>query len=232
MINGLKEKIIWVFWTGENEMSPVRKRCLSTLEERSGCKVIVIGPGNLEEYEVEDDPFHEGFSKLSLTHKSDYLRSYFMYYYGGAYSDIKPYSFDWKPLFSQLENSAKDFIGAHEKHEDHIASEDPVIRQAYNELASVRLFIFKPKSPFGKLWKEATKVKMDAILEELRLHDGSYHPRATSAGAHGDSSVEGRGYPLTWNGLLGSLLHPLQYHNPGGWLWGIPNPDIPESMYR
>ena len=231
-INAFKEKIIWSFWTGDNEMSAVRRHALFVLRETCGCNNLLITPDFLKEFEVEDDPFHEGYPFLSFTHRSDYLRSYFMYHYGGAYSDIKPYSFDWNPYFAQLEESDKDFIGAQEACEEHVASDDPLIRQAYNKLASVTVFIYKPKSPFAKLWKDATKVKMDSILEELRLHDGSYHPRAVSSGAMCDPSVEGRGYPLEWSELLGSLLHPLQYHNQEKYLTGIPQQGGSEELYR
>lgn len=227
MIDAFKEKTIWCFWTGNNPMSKERAGCLHVLSENSGAEVQLVNPKNLKDYEVEGDPFHEGYEYLSLTHKSDYLRSYFMYHYGGGYSDIKDYEFDWMPYWGLLEESDKDFIGAPELHRDHIASSDPFVVREFENLATVRYFIFKRKTEFAKLWKEATEKKMDEILYQLKIQDGSYHPRAVSGGnifdPQGDERSWPDGYPLAWNDLLGQIVHQLQYENLDRFLVEIPN---------
>ena len=163
-MNAFKDRIIWTFWTGDNEMSPNRAKSLEILTRDSGCKVITITPDNLSDYLVEGDSLHEGYDLLSLTHKSDYLRSYFIYHYGGGYSDIKAYTYSWLPYFDQLEESDKEFIGAQEQSPHHIASDNFMIKNYFRNLASVRCFIFKPKTSFAKEWKDLTNEKMDAVL--------------------------------------------------------------------
>ena len=59
-------------------------------------KVLLITPNNLNDYIVKDDPLPEAYNYLSLVHKADYLRTYFMYHYGGGYADIKRYQHSWK----------------------------------------------------------------------------------------------------------------------------------------
>ena len=223
MINAFKDRIIWTFWTGHNPMSEDRQHSLDILERDSVCKVIVITPDNIDEYLLEEDPLHEGFDLLSLTHKSDYLRSYFIYHYGGGYSDIKGYNYSWLPFFQQLDESDKQFIGAQEQSPDHIASENFLVRNYYENLASVRCFIFKPKTEFAKEWKKLTNEKMDEVLLGLQAQDGSYHPRAVTGGAFQDEGDFPTLYPLWWNELLGQILHQLQYENLDSFMLGMPN---------
>ena len=211
-------------------MSEDRKQSLDILQRDSGCKVIVVTPDNIDEYLLEEDPLHEGFDLLSLTHKSDYLRSYFIYYYGGGYSDIKGYTYSWLPFYEQLEESDKQFIGSQEQAPDHIASDNFLIRNYFQNLASVRCFIFKPKTEFAKEWKKLTNDKMDEVLLGLQVQDGSYHPRAVDA-SHPDAeggAFQAEGdfptlYPLWWNELLGQILHQLQYENLDSFMLGMPN---------
>jgi hypothetical protein len=65
-------------------------------------EVKVITPVLLPFFILPDHPLHEGFEYLSGVHKSDYLRSYLMNFYGGGYSDIKHIQYDYLPYFKQL----------------------------------------------------------------------------------------------------------------------------------
>jgi hypothetical protein len=80
---------IYCFWTGDNEMSQNRLDGLHNLQTVSECEVILVTPQNLNQYILPDAPLHPGYKYLSETHKADYLRTYFMHFYGGGYSDIK-----------------------------------------------------------------------------------------------------------------------------------------------
>ena len=79
---------IYCFWTGTNEMNETRLNGLNKLRSVSGCNVVLITPDNLNDFLIE--PLHPAYKYLSLVHRSDYLRAYFMHYHGGGYSDIKP----------------------------------------------------------------------------------------------------------------------------------------------
>jgi hypothetical protein len=80
---------IYVFWTGDNDMSSNRIKCLEDLKKRSEANVILVNNKNLHEYILKSNPLHPSYGYLSETHKSDYLRTYFMHFHGGGYSDVK-----------------------------------------------------------------------------------------------------------------------------------------------
>jgi len=90
---------IYCFWTGSNEMSDARKQSLEQLKQVSDMNVILVTKDNLHTYILPDHPLHEAYKYLSETHKSDFLRIYFMNFYGGGYSDIKRATGSWKPAY-------------------------------------------------------------------------------------------------------------------------------------
>lgn len=65
---------------------------------------------------MPEAPLHKAFQYLSPVHKSDYLRAYFMHFYGGGYADIKHIHFNWFAYFEKLYNGPQDkyAIGYHE----------------------------------------------------------------------------------------------------------------------
>jgi hypothetical protein len=161
---------IFCFWFGP-EMSQSRIGCLNTITENSGCNVILVNELNLREYENIDYPIHKGFQFLSATHKCDYLRSYFMYHYGGGYTDIKKCNYSWQPYFEELYISYKEFIGYKEMNGGVATRHDNThIQNHYDELAGVCHFIFKPKTDFAKLWMEQTNDKMNQVFDKLNKY--------------------------------------------------------------
>jgi hypothetical protein len=221
-------RIIYCFWFGP-EMSADRKQCFETIKINSKVSVSLITNDNLKEYELKEYPFHPGFELLSATHKSDYLRSYFMYFYGGGYTDIKRCHYDWNPYFDLLEQSDKTFIGCKQYKPNHIAYKP--YKDFYDQLVGVNCFIFKPKSIVGKLWHIETNSLLDEKLPYLKQHPGTYHHRAIYGGVQGEPSafLESK-YPIEWNELLGRIFHKLQYENLGSFLYDLPFPDI--NNYR
>ena len=85
----MNNRNIYVFWTGNNQMSENRNECLKELIKVSKCNVILVKPEMLNKYILDEHPLHPSFNYLSETHKADYLRTYFMRFHGGGYSDIK-----------------------------------------------------------------------------------------------------------------------------------------------
>ena len=72
------DRVIYVFWTGDNEITPNRMAGIRSLEKISGVPVKLITPENLQSYIVDGDPLPEAYQYLSLNHRSDFLRGYFM----------------------------------------------------------------------------------------------------------------------------------------------------------
>lgn len=214
-------------------MSITRKKNLQSIIDNSGCAVTVITPENISTIEQKDNPIHKAYQYLSLTHKSDYLRAYLMYYYGGGYSDIKYVNFNWKPYFDLLENSLFDFIGYSERLPEHIASNKKEIKNFYNNLCGCGHFIFKPKSQFALKWLNRVNFILSEKFDQLKQYPGTYHPRAVFGGVHDPDSTDiysESKYPLVWNEILGGIIHELMYQNFGSYTTGMPFPNL--NYYR
>lgn len=227
---------IFCIWSGNNEMSPSRKNSIEALKRESGCRIELITPENIQDFNQSDFPIHENYEKLSLTHRSDYLRAYLAYHYGGGYSDIKPFSFNWVPIFDSLYQSEYQFTGSRESCVAHIASNDDTIRNSYNSLVTMQRFIFKPKTEFALEWLSKVNAKLSDKSDELKKRDGSYHPKAVKGGVHGivnfDCSQHNSAYPFGWNEILGMIFHDLCFKNIGKFSYEIPQQYFSEGSYR
>ena len=73
-------------------------------------EVVLVSPDNLVEWLIPDSPIHPAYERLSLVHRSDYLRSYLMHHHGGGYADIKRDYGDLTPCFDRLENSNRQWL--------------------------------------------------------------------------------------------------------------------------
>lgn len=215
-------RVIYCFWFGP-EMSNNRQDCLNSIKDLSGVDVNLITEKNLDDHIIEKNKIHPGFDYLSDTHKSDYLRSYFMYHYGGGYTDIKKCMYSWSTYFNLLENSDKSFTSCIQYLKD--VAYKPA-EQFYNKLPGVNTFIFKPKTKFAENWVNETNNKMDLIFNDLKLNPGTYHPRAITGGIQGEKYLfSNSAYPLGWNDLLGQIFHKLAFENPSDFSLDMPYPD-------
>lgn len=195
------EKKIYCFWTGDNPLTPNRKRCLQSLIDNSGVEVRLITPENLNNYILKEYPLHKSYKYLSLVHRADYLRCYFMHHYGGGYSDIKVIENNIADLFDLLSSkSNKWMLGYHEVGRDGVAILDGKlgrdVRINYRYLIGNGAFICKPNSPLTKDWYLEVERRLDFYYEQLKENPG---------GIWGDNL----GYPIPWTNILGSILHPL-----------------------
>ncbi len=223
---------IFCIWSGDNEMSDNRKKCLELIRQNSQTVVDLVTPANLSDW--IKDPLHDSYDYLSLTHKADYLRCYLMYHYGSGYCDIKPIFFSWQPYFDILENSFFDFIGYSELSPLHIASDIKEIQSSYSRLCGCCHFIFKPKSSFAAQWLSSVNTILDKKIHLLKKFPGTYHPRAIFGGVHHpeiDNLYKDSQYPLCWNEILGQVIHKLMYNNFGDYTSGMPYVNL-TSQYR
>ena len=218
---------IFLFWTGDNKMSSNRRKCLESFYSNSFCDVELVDSLNLSSWLVSD--LHPAFPYLSFTHRSDYLRCYFMHHHGGGYSDIKFCSFDWRPYFKQLLNSDLDayMCGYREKSPSAVATSLKTVRSAYRSLPGMGHFIFKSYTPLTSKWITRVHSYLDNVMDSLIENPGTYHPRAVFGGVHGrDLCLRIRHYnsryPLHWNSLLGRILHPASYEHMNNLILSMP----------
>ena len=205
------ERVIYIFWTGDNEITPNRLKGIHSLEKVAGVEVRLITPKNLSQYILADDPLPEAFQYLSFVHKSDYLRSYFMCHYGGGYADIKIHTHSWVNAFEKLDASPSAYgIGYPEVGfwgacflgiPKGCLKRD--VRIYWRYLIGNCAFIFRPNTPLVKEWHAEAKRRVEALTEELRKH-----PAQDAYGTNPD-------YPVVWASIMGEILHPLclKYNN-------------------
>lgn len=238
-MDALKERICFIFWFGPRfggtEMSEARQRSLATIRISSGLNIQLVTEDNLDDWLLPDSPLTQSFYYLSATHKSDFLRSYFMFHYGGAYSDVKPYTFAWEPYLQRLERSKKAFIG---QRQFRLTGLSVRARMPYWLYVCDSYFAFKPGTDFAREWLRRVQELVVSNSEMLRNHPGTYDPRAKrirqvkiSSARYSDTS-QYEGYPFGWMDLQGKIFHPLQYERRWDFLRGLPKQVFPGEKYR
>lgn len=203
------DKVIYCFWTGSNEMSENRKRCYKSIIENAGVTVKLITTDNLSEYILPDHPLHPAFKYLSLNHRSDYLRCYFMHFYGGGFCDIKTIERSWVQSFDRLNSTTQYILGYPELNSDCTAQTDiesqPLKKEvikAWPLLIGNGAFVCRPQTKFTYEWYTEQNRRLDLYYDSLKEH-----PAIDPFGQTND-------YPLPWLHLQGGIFHPLclKYH--------------------
>ena len=161
------EKVVYVLWTGNNDMSLNRQKCYDSIVKNIGVKVMLITPKNINTFILKDHPFHPAYKYLSHVHKSDYLRTYLMHHYGGGYSDIKQTDTNWNDYFDNLNNS-DNWCNGYTEISGGSASLDKDIQQHYSKYIGNCSYIFKPYTPLTYSWYNKLHIKLDKSLEKLK----------------------------------------------------------------
>ena len=195
------EKIIYQFWTGSNQMSYDRQMAFNTNSNIKNVNIKLITPENINEYILNEYPLHEAYKYLSCIHKSDYLRCYFMKFYGGGYADIKHYSINnnWSESFDIINHNENiDIIGQRE-----IIGGSPL--EYINNLNQIHkvtangYFIVRKGSQFINLWYDRLITRLNEKLEILKNNPAQ------------DAFGTNKNYPLRWAELCGELKHATEY---------------------
>jgi len=201
-------EIIYTFWTGDNELTPNRKKGLESLRKNTEVEVKLITQKNLDKYILKDYPLHKAYEYLSYVHRADYLRCYFMLHYGGGYADVKPFNHSWKKAFEKLNNDSEKWVIGYQELG---AWGVPVvqgklgkdIKTYYLYLLGIISFVFKPYSPIAQEWMDELNLRLDENYEVLKRN-----PAIDPFGTNNN-------YPIPWSYILGQILHPLflKYHD-------------------
>lgn len=194
-------RTIFLFWTGDNEMSPTRRRRLTEFEAvNRSFDVTLITSEDAHTLEVANHPLHPALDSLSFTHRSDYLRAYCMFHHGGGYSDIKRPLHNWEDAHTRFSRSDKWAAGYPESRRFNVPQPPPFGKGLWRfsgSLIGQAAWIARPHTPiFGEL-----------LLEMERRLD--QHADALSA-CPPDPLGSHPAYPLRWSELLGEAWYPLQ----------------------
>ena len=243
------EKIIYIFWTGNNPLTKNRKDGIITLKNITGVDIRVINTHNLKDYILKDYPLHPGYRYLSRIHKSDYLRCYFMHHYGGGYSDIKKQTGSWVKYFDKINSNpniwmigvgglnppSKSFDIAFP--EEYNSKQRSILKSYHSQMVSVSFFICRPRTTFTYEWYNLLNQRLDYYYNELKRHPAIFSreskdrlpskyyndekdPQLIKLGCPKEKTK----YPITWNRILGQIVYPLQAKYISHIKYGLPPP--------
>lgn len=197
----IAKKNIFCFWTGKNEMSDARKKCLQNMNDVCGCDIVFLTYETIPNYILSEYPLHEGYQYLSETHKADYLRIYFMHHHGGGYSDIKFQTGSWIECFDKLNNS-DNWVCGYKEVPGGVAEQNRELCDKWYELVGNGAYIFKPYSPITTEYIDQVHIILDSKLEKLKTHPATYPQDCVGSGS---------GYPIEWNEICGRIFHRVAY---------------------
>lgn len=214
--------VIYQFWTGENKMSPNRQRAFEQSKDNLGVPVKLLYKQDIEKAVLPQHPLHPVYPYLSHVHKSDYLRSYFMNFYGGGYADIKYFSKDnnWKESLDKInQNEQLDIIGtkqviSYPYHYDVRCNTIPKYTSrnyidifkfsasdVYKMLGN-SYFIVRPHSRFSEQWYKRVNLHCDQIFDIVSKHPAILQDNNQDKTFYTE-------YPLRWQELQRQIFHPL-----------------------
>ncbi len=197
------KNIIWTFWTGNNKLTFNRKKSLYNLIYNTDATIILITPKNLDSFIIPEYPLHPAFKYLSLTHKSDYLRSYFMYHYGNGYSDIKETKGSWIKGFENIKKYDNIWmIATREQSPIHVGfTENNELYQKfkdnYKRLPQNGAYICKSYTLLHRDIMNEIHEILDKNIEILKQKEWPIRAK----------KEDNQGYPLYWSEICGSLMH-------------------------
>lgn len=194
---------VFCLWTGDNPMTDIRLRNVEAIRSTigSGIDVVLVTRETLQTWIDPRHPLHPAYEDLSFVHRSDYLRAYLLYHYGGGYVDIKPPLHPWDEAFDRLDSTE----GAHcsgfpEIGVQAVGGADPrvarLLRRHYHQSLATQALIFKPHSELAAAWLGGVERVLDARRTQL-------------SECPGDARGRNEGYPLGWTDILERVLRPL-----------------------
>lgn len=220
---GSLTKRIFALWTGDNPMSSARRACLESFPI-TGLEPTLITSVNVGDWVKPDFPLHPAYQYLSFVHRSDYLRAYLMFHYGGGYADIKYQNGSWLPTVEKVLSSRR-LIGAgyREIHggtpwlQNNLVFGRPylpsgptlpitaklvtnIMRICFRLMIGNGAFYFKPGTKYMWHWLSAVEQRLDALLPLLRENP---------ARDEREQNWHEVGYPVPWSFLMGDINSPL-----------------------
>ena len=210
IINGVP-KVVFIMWFSHKDYIPefsVRRfNALQSLITNLKVPIIIITNENYKFWEIKEHPIHEGFNYLSGVHKSDYLRVYLLYHYGGGYHDIKWREKTWEIEWEKFMNPNIWLVGRRELKADYIAydpeKDEKWVQNEFNKLITMGWVISRPNNEIMQILLNKINLKLDNKLNMLKLKPAPYSRCGIGNGCNEDE------YALRWLELLGEIIHPL-----------------------
>jgi hypothetical protein len=226
----IDNKVIFTLWVGDNDLTQNRYDGLMSIQNMKGTNMINVNPDNIDMFIKDEYPIHKSYKYLSLIHKSDYLRCYLMYHWGGGYSDIKKYSNNttWKEHFNEIKNNGNIWmIGAPSDGiaypEENDIKLNKLLDVNFKKLSGVGYFIYKPYTKLTTEWYDKLHERLDYYYPQLKKHPAIYsresydRPPSKWCNDEKDNRIKKQScpkkptkYPISWNRILGQINYPIQ----------------------
>ena len=204
-------RTVFCCWTDHTPMSPTRLAALERLRSATDdCRLVLVTPATLHDWILQSAPLPAEYSRLSATHRADYLRCYLMHFYGGGYSDIKSYpakleETQWATAFADLDahpewlfNGSPEIDGG---------SPCPHLRPLERtHLVGNCAFIMKPHTDYTRKWFQAVTGCLEVNHATLMAN----RAQGPQDCWNGQGPRPTTSYPLGWAEILGCIVHPLQ----------------------
>lgn len=227
-INGVP-KVVFICWFGgykvdNQKMSKYRFEAFKSLVENIGVPVILITSNNYSCFIKKTHPIHKSFELLSGNHKSDYIRAYFLHYYGGGYHDIKHREDSWKDCWDDWLFDDNIWIYGRRENNKRAIGYPPQsshIREYYDKLVTMGWIICKPNTKYTNILLQ----KIEDILTKKHL-ELVLHPGFKSSGYYHENPfqmAEENNYPLRWLEIMGEISHPLMLEFIYNIKYGLPD---------
>ncbi|HSO70892.1 MAG TPA: hypothetical protein VLQ67_14810 [Arachnia sp.] len=192
---------VFCFWTGSNPLTENRERNLRGMEKKIGLPVILVTPQNLGEWVKADWPLHPAYEFLSLVHRSDYLRAYFLHHYGGGYCDIKAPTPRWDRVWQSVSHRQDVwYVARGHESSGHVASLPGAlgldVRMWHRIIPSNLACLARSHTPLTLEWLTEVERRLDYFYPQLKEFPGGERGAVV-------------GYPISWNRLLNQVHHPL-----------------------
>ena len=210
--DAIAQRIVWCFWTDDNDMSDQRRQCLDNMAQATECNVVLVTKATLVNFLCPGHPLHTAYQSLSATHRADYLRAYFLFHYGGGYSDIKMQTGSWIDSFENMETHQQlTAVGYREVPGGvpvHLTTESgSPLSVCWQLLIGNGAYIFRRDTEFLRLWFTRLHRVLDKRSRDLKLHPARFAQDCRGIEHNGTVSE----YPLRWSEILGDIFHPICY---------------------
>ena len=227
-INGVP-KAVFVCWFGgykvdNQKMSKYRFEAFKSLVENIGVPVILITSNNYHNFVKQYHPIHKSFDLLSGNHKSDYMRAYLLYHYGGGYHDIKHRLESWHDCWGDWIFDDNIWIFGRRENNRRAIGYPPNqsnIRNHFDILVTMGWVICKPNTEYIRVLLQKIEDILDQKYSELLAHPGY-----NSAGYYHEDPfqmAEENNYPLRWLEVMGEISHPLMLQYTEHIKYGLPD---------
>lgn len=188
---------------------------------------LLVTVDNLHQFIHPSRPLHKAYEYLTPVHKSDYLRPYFGYFYGGGYMDIKPCLGSWERGWNDLMQNRNPliFMNSYANPDKGCVPEQlgEEIQNAYASLPYVSIYLTRKHNPVMLQWLDEADKILDEKFEILKTNP---------AQSLFDKKEDGNGYPIEWNEIGARILHRVFYQSNQKCLFTLPFIQRNHHLYR